>query len=110
MINQERWQELQERLRQKFSDFHLEIKDLAEPPLHQEYAYFSLPHQELRLIWTKKPRVLDKKTHYSNRIGGETTINYQYAADEYVFTLDAEINQGGTWLKTDLNELITYFN
>ena len=32
MINQERWQELQERLRQKFSDFHLEIKDFKEQP------------------------------------------------------------------------------
>ncbi|MCX6784852.1 MAG: hypothetical protein NTV81_02865 [Candidatus Komeilibacteria bacterium] len=120
MINEERWQELKERLQQKFSNFKLEDKSTTEPPVTQEYAYFSLPSsprvrlgeagQEIRLIWSKRPKVLDKKTHYSNRAGGDVQVDYQYAADEYVYSLEAEQELGGNWVKADFNEIINYFS
>jgi hypothetical protein len=118
MINEEKWQELVEKCKSKFSQVRLEKQAALESLINQEFLYFSLPSsprfageagQDIKLIWSKRPKVLDKKTHYSNRAGGDVQVDYQYSPDEFTYHLEAEVDQNGNWVKMDLNEIINYF-
>lgn len=109
MINEEKWQELVDKCQSKFSQVRLEKQATSESLINQELLYFSLPNQDIKLIWSKRPKVLDKKTHYSNRVGGDVQVDYQYSPDEFTYHLEAEVEQNNSWVKMDLNEIINYF-
>ena len=47
-----------------------------------EFIEFTGPIGKMRLEFVSKPAILDKKTHYSNRIGSETKIDYIYSDTE----------------------------
>jgi len=44
-----------------------------------EYVVFMSPLGKVRLEFSERPVVIDKKTNYSNRIGSETSIEYNYS-------------------------------
>ena len=54
-----------------------------------EYIEFEGPLGKMRLEYVSKPVVLDKKTHYSNRIGSETKVDYVYSETEKTQTMSA---------------------
>ena len=54
-----------------------------------EFIEFDGPLGHMRLEYVSKPVVLDKKTHYSNRIGSETKIYYIYSEEEKSQTMTA---------------------
>jgi hypothetical protein len=47
-----------------------------------EYIVFNGPLGRMKLEFTTKPVVLDRKTKYSNRFGAETVVEYVYSQDE----------------------------
>lgn len=54
-----------------------------------EYIIFNSPVGKMKLEFISKPKVLDKKTTYANRIGSEVTIDYVYSPTELVHTFFA---------------------
>ncbi|MFH1412968.1 MAG: hypothetical protein ABIG10_02995 [bacterium] len=52
-----------------------------------EFIVFSSPMGKMKLEFVSKPRVEDKKTTYSNRIGSDVAIDYIYSKTEKVHTL-----------------------
>ena len=62
---------------------------LEEGPGEVMRVIFSMPTGKFKLERTVKPRVLDKKTSYSHRAGGDVKVDYVYSEDEFVDKLRA---------------------
>ncbi len=86
----ERWEEIKEMAQKSFeiSDFGKEpIEDIPNAKL--EFIEFDGPLGKMRLEFSTKPKVLDKKTLYSGRAGSDVKVDYVYSEDELVYTLKA---------------------
>lgn len=82
-MQMERWQTIVGNIKDNFSveDFGSEHVD-EEGGIDIEYIVFHGPLGRMRLEFITKPVVTGKKTNYSNRIGSETQVVYQYSATE----------------------------
>jgi len=84
----ERWRDIINKIKDNFL-----VEDSGKSHLDEaggvdiEYIIFQGPLGKIKLEYTAKPVVLDKKTIYSSRIGSETKINYVYSEDEKSFKL-----------------------
>ena len=56
-----------------------EIEDIPNSKL--EFIEFDGPLGKMRLEFITKPKVLDKKTLYSGRIGSDVKVDYVYSED-----------------------------
>ncbi len=82
-MNQERWENLINDIKDKF-----EVEDHDHKHLDEmggtdiEFIIFKSPLGKVKLEHIIKPVVLDKKIIYSQRIGSETSAEYTYSEDE----------------------------
>lgn len=82
-MNQERWENLVNDIKDKF-----EVEDHGNKHLDEmggtdiEFIVFKGPLGRIKLTYVTKPVVLDKKMNYSQRIGSETSIEYTYSENE----------------------------
>ena len=91
----DRWLELKGELKQKF-----ELEDEYSEELDhgsQEVVEFVSPMGRVKLCFVQKPKVLDKKTTYSNRIGSGVSVEYVYDLENSTYHLDV-------WLWSEGNE------
>jgi len=94
-----RWQELKQEIKQKFT-----LEDEYEEELEhgsQEVLEFTSPLGQLKLCFVKNPKVLEKKTNYSNRIGSGVTVDYVYDPDNFVYHLEVFVwsEENNQWEK-----------
>ena len=101
----ERWEEVKQLINKSFSVTDTYTEDL-EPGI-AEVIEFKTPHGLLRASFETRPRVLDKKTLYSHRAGGETHVDYVYSDDENVTHLKLLRWNESTeeWLPIDASSL-----
>lgn len=91
-MNDERWQNIISRVKDKFKieDEGSEEKEInkdkdGKPILEKiESIVFDGPLGRIKLERTTKPLVIDKKTKYSQRIGGEVSVDYVYSDTEKI--------------------------
>ncbi len=96
-MTQEKWENLIKMIEKNFSiknrmseEIELGDKDNGEKLLEKkEIIEFESPMGEIRLERSIKPRLLDKKTIYSKRIGSETKVEYIYSDEETVDQMKA---------------------
>jgi len=56
------------------------------------------PMGKIKLEWITRPKLLDKITHFSRRIGSETKVDYVYSQDEFTHMLKVyQEKADGTW-------------
>lgn len=102
-MNDERWFELKEKLKEKFSD----IKESAENTSHEddvgnkipekkESLEFKSPLGELRIERVTHPKIIDKKAHYHKGSGG--------AKVEYVLSNEEVTHKMTIYKKDDFGE------
>ena len=101
----DKWEQVKEKIR---GDFEVEeeltgsIEDI--PNSSYETIIFNSPIGRIKATRYKKPKVLDKKTQFSGRLGGEVNVDYVYSEDEMVDNLEIlkwnELSQN--WVETDL--------
>lgn len=97
-MTQDRWRELKESLKTKFTFTAEGQENLSEGPGHVEFLECTTPMGEIRLELTVRPKILDKKTFYSKRAGAGTTVEYKYDEHENTLTLKAyRLGKGGEW-------------
>jgi len=79
----EKWKNLVGNIKDKFEvvDEGAESSD-EHGGAETEFIVFDGPLGRIRLEYATRPVVLDKKTYYSNRLGGETTVEYVYSETE----------------------------
>ncbi len=97
----DRWQELKQEIKEKFN-----LEEEYEEELDhgsQEVLEFTSPLGKLKLCYIKNPKVLDKKTSYSNRIGSGVSVEYIYDPENFGYHLEVFVwSEGNTqWEKFD---------
>ncbi len=84
-MTKEKWQELVIKIENSF-----ELIDQGSISGEQknesiEFIEWQMPGKQIRAEAHERPKLLDKKTFYSNRIGSKTSEQYIYSEDEVVF-------------------------
>jgi len=102
----DKWEQIKELAQSNF-----EILDSGEEPVEDipnsklEFLEFIGPLGKMRLEFITKPKVLDKKTLYSGRIGGDVKVDYIYSEDEMVYVFKAykwdEVQDD--WIEAEFN-------
>ncbi len=88
-MNQDRWLDTMAMIKDKF-ELEEDSKIVLDPgPGEMQTVVFKTDHGRFKLERIVRPRVLDKKTSYTHRGGGETTVDFVYSADETVAKLAA---------------------
>ncbi|MBT6691294.1 hypothetical protein HOB10_03110 [Candidatus Parcubacteria bacterium] len=86
-MTETKWKEIKQQLRDNF-----EIEDEYEEDFNpgvSEALEFTGPQGKMKVRFVVKPRMLDKKTEYSNRAGSNVKVEYVYSEDEFVSYLEA---------------------
>ena len=76
-------------VKDKFGLTDEETLDLEDTPGTMQIIEFEGPLGKMQLTWTTRPRVIDKKTHGSHRIGSQATVEYIYSDTEKVHEFKA---------------------
>lgn len=87
----ERWRDLVGQIKDNFS-----VEEEGQEALPEEegvgerqFIVFRGPLGRMMLELEARPVILDKKTHYSNRIGSQTQVEYVYSESEKTYKLYA---------------------
>lgn len=109
-MNDERWQELKDKVDQRFGGFELETsEDYLEDDLGQkipqktESMVFESPLGKIRINRTAHPKIIDRKSHYHKGAGG-SDIEYVVSEDEmsYKIVVFKKDEVTGDWEPFDL--------
>lgn len=92
----DRWEEIKNNVRKQFPDFETGTEDLitdtAEGQVKQgeaEFLVFASPIGRTKLQLQKKPKVEEKKYHYSHRAGDSARVEYKFSETDSVLTMKA---------------------
>ena len=81
-MNDQRWEEVLRRLDKLFGDLEFDEIEDEETQAVTETVVWTGPQGKMKLARTTRPLVVDKKTHFSNRVGGGTHVEYIYSKTE----------------------------
>jgi hypothetical protein len=82
----EKWEEIKQKILSGFTIFNQETLTDEERHEDTEVIEFAGPAGKMKVEWITRPKVLDKKTQYSNRIGSSISVDYVYSPDEITHT------------------------
>lgn len=88
-MTEEKWQDIIGQIKDEFKVLEQRTEALENMPGQVEYIIFEGPVGKMKLEFTTKPLVLDKKGLGSRRIGSRTKVEYIYSDTEKVHTFKA---------------------
>ena len=85
-MHEDRYNDIKQKIKSSFEiiDERTEKDDQRREEI--EITEFISPLGKLKVEWITRPKVLDKKTFYSNRIGSDVKVDIVYAEDEFTHT------------------------
>lgn len=83
----DRWKEVKAEIEGNFKIAENYTEDLE--PGQAEVIEFLGPAGKMKLKFIVRPKILDKKTSYSNRPGSRMSVDYVFSEDENVSYLEA---------------------
>lgn len=85
-MHPDKWEEIKGKIKNNFEvlDEHLEKNEKRKEDI--EIIEFNGPLGKMKVEWITRPKVLDKKTQYSRRIGSDVSVDYVYSEDEVTYT------------------------
>lgn len=110
----EKWENLTGMIRENFGidEQRKEKLDLGEDAKGKkvegeiEIIEFKGPLGMMKLELIIKPLILEKKTLYSHRIGGQVRVNYLYSETEKTYQLKAYQKKENEWIEIKAEKLI----
>ena len=101
----ERWQEVKQLITSKFQVESTSEEDLE--PGQAEVIIFRGPLGRLQAKFITRPKMLGKKTGYSNRIGGDVNVQYVFSDNEFVSHLELSKwdEAANDWQELDADKL-----
>ncbi|RJQ35583.1 hypothetical protein C4566_00290 [Candidatus Parcubacteria bacterium] len=104
-MTKERWAEVKKQIKDQFN-IREEYEEDLDPGL-AEVLEFDGPTTLMKVRYVTKPKLLDKKTTYSNRAGSNVKVDYVFSDDEFishleVYTLSVDTND---WEKIEAQSL-----
>lgn len=109
-MNDERWQELKDKIEQRFGNFETKITDdfLEDDlghkiPQKNERLIFSSPLGKIMIERVSHPKIIDRISHYHKGAGG-SDIEYKVSEDEATHKISVYKNDEvtGEWEVFDL--------
>ena len=102
----ERWQEIKFHIKENFG-----IEDEYEVDLDPglaEVIQFTGPRGKMLARFVTRPKLLDKKTSFSNRVGSNVKVDYVYSPDETASHVEmySWSEQKDDWVKLDSESLL----
>lgn len=88
-MNLEKWEQIKLMAKEKFDIQNESEKEGIDGIGKVEIIEFEGPMGLMKLEFVIKPRILDKKTSFSNRIGSDVKVDYVYSEDEVSCNLNA---------------------
>lgn len=90
-MTSDKWDEIKENISKQFEVLDSEQEDMPEERGGgvKDVLIFISPIGKVKLEFVTKPKLLDKKTIYSKRVGQQTKVDYIYSDTETVNTLFA---------------------
>lgn len=112
-MNDEKWNLLVERAKEKFDDVSLSTEDIiaetSEGLVKQgtkDILEFSNPAGTFRVVRESRPVLLEKKMHYSHRQGDAARSEYVFSDSEFSHKVCIyKENLSGDWEKIDSENL-----
>ncbi len=86
-MNQDRWREIKAKVKESF-DLTDEYDEDLDPGTAQVLEFIG-PSGRTKIRFVTRPKVLDKKTSYSNRAGSGVKVDYIYSQEESSCYLEA---------------------
>lgn len=105
----DRWEEIKSMVHDKFKVLEEKTEpiemtvglDEKQNVGNKEILIFTSPVGKTKLEFITKPVVLDKKEHYSKRMGTSAQTEYILSDTEFVQRLEAFVEKDGAWEKID---------
>jgi len=100
-MNLEKWTEIKNKILDNFE--LLNQKTLSDEDGHgiKEIIEFNGPLGDIKLEFSIRDLILDKHTSYSNRIGSDVKVDYEYSDTEKTYKLKAYKKDGPEWQEMD---------
>ncbi|MCR4280480.1 MAG: hypothetical protein NUV82_03590 [Candidatus Komeilibacteria bacterium] len=95
----DKWKDIKLKVKEKFGVTSEEIREDEGRRETVEEMIFDGPMGKMKLEFVSRPRVIDRKTSYSNRIGSDVQVDYVYDDSEITHRLDIYRWQGDEWLR-----------
>lgn len=110
-MTEEKWLDTKSMVKDKFKILEekkepVELKtglDTAQKIGDKEIIVFDSPVGRIKFEYVVKPVILDKKEHYSKRMGTSANTEYVLSDTEYVRRLDIFQQKNGLWEKMETN-------
>ena len=104
-MTKERWQEIKAHIKENFG-IEDEYEQDTEPGI-AELIEFVGPEGRMLVSFVTKPKLLDKKTSFSNRAGSDVKVDYIFSEDEFVSYLEVYkwSEDKDDWIKLDSDDL-----
>ena len=83
-MNDEKWEDLVTRIERKLKVIEKKVTTADEGRTSIETVIFQGPEGRMKLERVSKPLVVDKKMHYSRRIGSKSEVEYVYSPTDKV--------------------------
>lgn len=115
-MTDEKWQDLKQNIKEKFdvteeNEETIQKDDVGNEIIgHLERLTFETPLGDFKLEREVKPKILDKKVHYSHTAGAKGLVEYILSPDETTqkmtaFKLDSNTDQ---WEELSLNDTFRF--
>ena len=89
-MHEDKWRDTVAMIKSKFTVLDQGTEPLEEVPnATREFIEFNSPTGRMRLEYTVRPAVLDKKTTYSKLGGRASNVEYIYSKDDLVRRMQA---------------------
>ncbi len=88
-MNPEKWEQIKIMVKEKFEILNQTEEECTIGVGTVQIIEFEGPIGRMKLEFVSKPRILDKKTTYSNRIGSDVKVDYVYSENEKTHHLQA---------------------
>jgi len=110
-MTEEKWQDVKYNIKDKFGILEekteaIELYADSDQPQKigdKEIVIFESDAGKFKLEYIVKPVILDKKVHYSRRIGTSSNTEFILSETEFTRRMDAFIFRDGEWNKLDSN-------
>jgi hypothetical protein len=107
-MHQSKWESLLDQIERQFGFLEHETEEFPERRLTVETAVFDGAGGRMKLERSVRPVILDKKAHFSKRVGSSSSVEYVYSDTEEVDTvrLFQWDRLARTWRELKLSELV----
>lgn len=115
-MTEEKWENIKGMVKDKFADVDEKIEPLelkiglidTQKIGQKEILIFASPIGKIKLEYVSKPVILDKKEHYSKRMGASSQTEYILSDTEFSSHMDAYKFDETTneWIKIDSSSFI----